>query len=454
MAQESSPQSGKNGKAPRIPADILAFQPDGVEIEHQPAPLMARITLYVLVTFIMAILVWACIAEVDKIVVTRGKVISTAPDVLVQPMVTSIVRQIHVQVGQVLKKDQILVTLDPTFAQADAIQLDQRIATLNLRIARLRAEIEGHPFTPSASDLPEEARLQERIYLGRQQEFAAKMHTYETAQQEQRAVIDEAAIQLRERRKQCDIFQEVEGLHEDLYSRGVQSRVEMLQAQNQVHSITVEISRLESTIQERRHALARIDEEKKAFFNNWLRETARELDETQTERESLVQQANKAQRMRELVHLTCPMDAVVLEAGDYAPGAVVKEGEPIMRLASLNATLEAEVEISAADIGYIRVNDLCRLKLDTFPFQRHGTLDGVLRVLSEDAFQVQSAPEKPLVYRGRIAVTSNELRQVPSDFRLLPGMTLVGEVKVGTRKVITYFIYPLIKMFDEGMRTP
>ena len=29
-----------------------------------------------------------------------------------------------------------------------------------------------------------------------------------------------------------------------------------------------------------------------------------------------------------------------------------------------------------------------------------------------------------------------------------------GEIKVGTRKVITYFLYPLIKMFDEGMRIP
>ncbi len=454
MAQTPPSTPGKNGKQQPIPADILAFQPDGVEIEQQPVPVAARATLYVLVLFLLSLLTWSCVAEVDKIVVTRGRIISTAPDVLVQPMITSIVRQLQVQVGQVLNKGDLLVTLDPTFAQADATQVDQRIAILNLRIARLQAEIEGTPFTPRNTELTEEARLQERIFSGRRQEFAAKMHTYDTARREQQAVMEEAGVQLVQRRKQFDIFQEVEGLHKELYGKGVQSRVEMLQAQNQVHSIAVEISRLDSTIQERRHALARIDEEKKAFSNNWLRETARELDETQTERDALLQQSSKAQRMRELVHLTCPMDAVVLELGDFAPGAVVKEGEPIMRLAPLNATLEAEVEISASDIGYIRVEDVCRVKLDTFPFQRHGTLDGYLRVISEDAFQEQAAPEKPLVYRGRIAITTADLRQVPADFRLVPGMTLVAEIKVGTRKVITYFLYPLIKMFDEGMRTP
>lgn len=143
------------------------------------------------------------------------------------------------------------------------------------------------------------------------------MHTYDTTRREQQAVIDESGVQLAQRRKQFDIFQEVEGLHKDLVRPGVQSRVEMLQAQNQVHGISVEISRLESTIQERRHALARIDEEKKAFANNWLRETARELGQTQTERDALLQQSAKAQRMRELVHMSCPTDMVVLEVGDY-----------------------------------------------------------------------------------------------------------------------------------------
>lgn len=51
-------------------------------------------------------------------------------------MITSIVRQLQVQVGQVLNKGDLLVTLDPTFAQADATRVDQRIAILNLRIAR------------------------------------------------------------------------------------------------------------------------------------------------------------------------------------------------------------------------------------------------------------------------------------------------------------------------------
>jgi hemolysin D len=33
-------------------------------------------------------------------------------------------------------------------------------------------------------------------------------------------------------------------------------------------------------------------------------------------------------------------------------------------------------------------------------------------------------------------------------------MTVVGEIRVGDRSVISYFLYPLIKAFDEGIREP
>jgi HlyD family secretion protein len=442
------------GESRKMPADILEFQPGGIEIENRPVPVVARATLYILVAFIVFALTWACIAEVDKIVVAHGKTISTSPDVMVQPMVTSIVRQIHVEVGQVLRKGDKLVTLDPTFAEADATSVDQRIATLKLRQARLRAEIEGRPFTAKEFSHQPEALLQERIFNGRKQEYGARIQAYNQARLEHQAVIELTTLQLAQRRKQMQIFEEVEGLHRDLYDRGVQSKVEKLQAENQVYSMAVEISKLETTIEERRHTLTRQEEEKKIFLNNWLREAARELDEINTELESLIQQASKARRLHELVDLVCSADAVVLDIGDYAPGTIAKEGETIMRLSPLNGTLEAEVEILASDIGYLQVGETCRIKFDTFPFQRHGTADGVLRVLSEDAFQNQARPELPLVYRGRITITDKHLRLVPEEFRFLPGMSLVSEINVGKRKVITYFLYPLIKMFDEGMRTP
>ena len=97
------------------------------------------------------------------------------------------------------------------------------------------------------------------------------------------------------------------------------------------------------------------------------------------------------------------------------------------------------------------------MRLDAFPFQRHGLLQGRLRTVSEDAFvrrPGQTAAGPPNYYRARIELTTTQLRNVPEATRLLPGMGVRGEILVGDRRVITYFLYPLIRAFDESLREP
>jgi hemolysin D len=55
---------------------------------------------------------------------------------------------------------------------------------------------------------------------------------------------------------------------------------------------------------------------------------------------------------------------------------------------------------------------------------------------------------------ARVASLNPDLKKVPRDTRLTPGMTLTAEIKVSERSVISYFMYPLIKAFDESIREP
>jgi HlyD family secretion protein len=46
------------------------------------------------------------------------------------------------------------------------------------------------------------------------------------------------------------------------------------------------------------------------------------------------------------------------------------------------------------------------------------------------------------------------LRGQPAQFQMIPGMELTAEMKVGDRRVISYFLYPLIRGLDESIREP
>jgi HlyD family secretion protein len=51
-------------------------------------------------------------------------------------------------------------------------------------------------------------------------------------------------------------------------------------------------------------------------------------------------------------------------------------------------------------------------------------------------------------------INPDGLKKVGKNFRLMPGMTVTAEIKVGKRRVIQYFLYPLLRYMDNWGREP
>jgi hemolysin D len=49
---------------------------------------------------------------------------------------------------------------------------------------------------------------------------------------------------------------------------------------------------------------------------------------------------------------------------------------------------------------------------------------------------------------------SMRLRDIPDGRTLVPGMIAQAEIKVGTRSVLSYLLYPVIRVLDESIREP
>jgi len=243
-------------------------------------------------------------------------------------------------------------------------------------------------------------------------------------------------------------------MFKDVFERGASSRLEFMKAQSARIESESQLVRLGNEAAETRQALARARADREGFESGWKGQAQKDLLETRRELDQLEERSRKAARLRELVVLRAPRAGIVLELARKSVGSVVDEGEPVATLVPLDAGLEAEADVRVADIGFIREGDPARVKLEAFPYQRHGALDGRVRTISPDALE-KNTPEGPqFVYRIRVTIDRAELRAVPPDFRLIPGMGLTAEVVVGRRRVITYLTYPLIRSFDEAMREP
>jgi len=191
---------------------------------------------------------------------------------------------------------------------------------------------------------------------------------------------------------------------------------------------------------------------------NLREQEARAAGELQAARRELVkaeQSLTKQTRISDLVELRSPARAMVIEVAQRSTGSVVREGEALVTLVPLDSPLEVDVVVESKDIGHLRNGDSARIKLEALPYQKYGVLEGRVKSINADVTEEEVAGgHKAQVYKARIAILHNALHDMPADFALLPGMAASGEVKVGKRRVISYFLYPIIRALDAGLREP
>lgn len=262
-----------------------------------------------------------------------------------------------------------------------------------------------------------------------------------TNQQEQKA--------LGERHRQLS---EIEEMHKKLEADKFGSRALVLQAAEKRLEVERDFTVARNREAEIKREIAGAEAERNAFMRAYRQKAQEELSETRQARDEASQQLTKAQRREQLINLTAPDDAVVLEIGKKSVGSVVKDGEQLFVLVPVNARLEAEVEISPADVGELRVGDPVRIKVDAFPFQKHGVLEGKLMTVGADALSRPTQGGDAYYYVARVALEKTDLKLLPPSSRIFPGMTIQGELVVGRRTVLSYFLYPIIRVLDESLR--
>lgn len=453
-------RSAKNNVA----EEVLDYQPDAVEIEERPVPGKIRWVLHVILGSLVATVIGAMVFKVDRIVVAEGELVTTEPTIVVQPLTTAMVREIHVRIGDTVEKDQVLVTLDPTFASADLSQLTKQCLTLGVQMRRIKAELKNGVFAAKREE-GEDGALQEQIFRQRKVVFAKNREMSEDKAAALEARLALNAVQRQGQEQQAKLLRDVEGTTAKLPQReGEQYRLRLLEAQKARAQATNAIESLVAEEQVTRNELKQVRSEWQRFVEERSGELMEQQVKLRGELERVEEELRKARRVHELVELRAPEKGVVLKIATRSVGSIIQQAEPFITLVPSAGTIEAEVDVETRDIGRIRSGDSARVKLDAFPFQRHDTLPGQVRVISEDAFQrnnpevlVDAAPDKgasQTFYRTRISLLSTTLRNVPEGFRLMPGMKVRAEIKVGRRSVISYFLYPIIRAFDESMREP
>lgn len=100
------------------------------------------------------------------------------------------------------------------------------------------------------------------------------------------------------------------------------------------------------------------------------------------------------------------------------------------------------------DIGFLKVGQETEVKLDTFPFQKYGTIRGRVMSLSPDAVEDEKLGP---VYKMKSTLEKTTMLVEGREVPVAPGMAAAVEVKTGKRRVIEFFLSPIIKYARESL---
>jgi HlyD family secretion protein len=446
-----------------VDQEAVAFQPDAAMIEERRLPLPARSVIYIIAALLICAALWATFSQVDRVVTARGKLITVDPLMVVQPLETAVIRSINVGVGDTVRAGAVVATLDPTFTESQEVATRERLNSMRAEAVRLDAEIFKRSFPPDPVDAsldPKYLALQTEVYRHRRAEYMAAVSSSEADIARYEASLTTNQMVQQGLQQRLKVIGQIESMREELLSLSAGSKLNLLTTQLDRMSLGDQLAEKKYQEKELLQQAAAAREQREKYINNWVREVGEKLTQVQQDIATATQQLAAAERRGSLVVLRAPADGVVLELGQRSIGSVAK---PLITLVPLDNKVEAEVDIDSADVARLRVSDAVRVKLDALPFQRHGTINGTLRVITENSFQAdkngaRAADNKPdgqpSFFRARVALGPLDLRDVPKDFRLIPGMTTTAEIKVGRRTIISYLLDPIVRLFDEGLREP
>ena len=445
---------------PSLPPAIAEFQSDAVELEERAPPRVARMTLYCVTALIASAITWASVSSIDEVVIAPGKLVTTQPTIVVQPLETSIIRTIEVKAGEVVHTGQTLATLDATFSQADVDQQQAKFSALDAQVRRIEAELAGDDYTKMAGDTPDQM-LQAQLFGQRRAFYVAQLQNFDQQIAGQSAALVASKNQEAVLNDRRDGLSQIEAARERLYDNQSGSLITLLGSRDARLDVESDLTAVRGRADEAAHSYAKLTADRQAFIEDFRRAAMEQLVELRGQRDMADEELKKMALRRNMVVLTAPADSVVLDLAQRSVGSVVREAEPVVTLVPINVPLEAEVSINTRDIGRVAVGKEARIKLDAYPFQKYGTATGEVRTISQDTFltgqQEQTAtsgqPAAPF-FKARILLADTRLNATDVPVRLLPGMTVTTEIKVGNRTVISYFLYPLLRGLDNAIREP
>jgi membrane fusion protein, hemolysin D len=440
-----------------IASSQRAFLPAALEVQESPASPIGHWLLGILITLFTLGLLWACLGEVDIVVSAPGKIVPAGQVKIVQAHESGRVATILVGEGERVEAGQPLIRLDPTYADADGLSIHQQLSDVGLHISWRRelaqwlgqqsinrVLIAGPPL-----DLSKDEARARALYLQHRTEITAQLNSLgrerdATREQQTMAVAERLKVEAT-----LAILRQRVAAHKALLEKQYGARIhylELLQAQTELErSIPVLRARERQFLE----TVAALESRIRAAMSEQRKNNLLELASLNTQRSALEQELRKSSQRRRQLVLSAPVAGSVQQLVVHTVGGVVTPGQELMRIVPEQVAVEVEALLQNKDIGFVVEGQVAEIKVDTFNFTKYGLIAARVDDISNDAVEDQRLG---WVFKTRLLLQRSQIAVEGKAVKLSPGMAVTAEIKTGKRRLIEFFLSPLLRYRQESVR--
>jgi hemolysin D len=426
------------------------FLPAVLEIQQAPPSPLGRAILWTIVVVFASAVLWATLGWIDIVATAQGKIIPSGYSKVIQPYETGVITAIHVQDGQVVKKGEVLIELDPTQNRADHDRASNEYRAAKVEAARLRALVAGQSMFDAPSDGdPGYVLLQQQLLRDQMAEYRAKLGAAQQLIDQRKATVAQTRDNILRLEATVPMEAERASAYKKLLDHDAVTKMDFLQAEGQRIDKTQELAGQRNKLKQDHAALAEAESNYRGMLSEFQQTKQAELFTTEIRAASLVQDVMKAGQKADLQRLTTPIDGVAQQLAVHTLGGVVTPAQQLLIIVPQDHPVEVEAQVENKDVGFVKEGQPVEIKVETFPFTLYGTITGRVLTVSDDAASIEKVG---LVYPTRVSMDRGSIQVESKPVSLTPGMAVTVEIKTGQRRVIEYVLSPLLKSVKESLR--
>lgn len=417
-------------------ADEADFSPPALALTQRPVSPTARLTAALLVGLVAITLVWATLGRLDMDATAVGQAIPSARTKTVASVDTAVVRAIYVKEGQSVKAGQVLVTLDAGPLRADYRKAlaQEHAAELDMaRSSALIASIATHRI-PQLGSLAGISVMRLREAQGH---LASQYLDFTTRLAQLDADIDRYVQAL-------PVAQERERIYARLVQTHDVSRDDWLTKEQQLIEI-------EGQLADAKDARAAFVAHTRLIAFDTFTDAAKAAA---TAREEAAGSAAHAAWLT----LRSPVDGTVQQLAVHTVGGVVAAAQPLMLVVPAGDQVVVQAYLANKDVGFVKEGQSAQVKVAAFDYTKYGTIPGRVVSVSREAIDADDSGQEEADTRNeqsrylvRVALRRSTMRIDGQVRHLLPGMAVTVEIRTGKRRVIEYFLSPLLRQGSESL---